>query len=69
MNSYETYNPNIEQNDTEVDPGIKTWDDLQIDSSILRSIYSHGFETPSEIQKKAIPPIKKCLDCRKSHNK
>lgn len=46
--------------DTTLD--IKTWDDLQIDSNILRSIYAHGFETPSEIQKKAIPPIKERRD-------
>jgi len=41
---------------------IKKWDDLDIDAPILRSIYSHGFETPSEIQKKAIPPIKQLRD-------
>jgi translation initiation factor 4A len=62
MNSYEMENPNIETPDVEADPEIKTWDDLQIDPSILRSIYAHGFETPSEIQKKAIPPIKQCRD-------
>lgn len=37
---------------------VKTWDDLNIDTNILRSIYAYGFETPSDIQKKAIPPIK-----------
>ena len=41
---------------------IKSWDDLDIALPILRSIYSHGFETPSEIQKKAIPPIKQSRD-------
>ena len=53
---------NTEHTETDNIPEAKTWDDLDIDSSILRSIYSHGFETPSEIQKKAIPPIKKGRD-------
>lgn len=39
-------------------PEEKTWDDLQLYPDILRSIYTHGFETPSEIQRKAIPPMK-----------
>lgn len=43
-------------------PEIKTWDDMNIDSDILRSIYSCGFEDPSEIQKKAIPPMKESKD-------
>lgn len=65
MNICETENSNTDNQDlvAEVDlPEVKTWDDLQIDSAILRSIYSHGFETPSEIQKKAIPPIKASRD-------
>ena len=36
---------------------IKNWDDLNISTNLLRGIYSHGFENPSEIQKKAIYPI------------
>lgn len=36
---------------------IKKWDDLNINTSLLRGIYSYGFENPSEIQKKAIYPI------------
>ena len=36
---------------------IAQWDDLNICEDILRSIYNYGFETPSEIQRKAIPPI------------
>ena len=36
---------------------IKHWDDLNISTNPLRGIYSHGFENPSEIQKKAIYPI------------
>ena len=31
---------------------IKHWDDLNISTNLLRGIYSHGFENPSEIQKK-----------------
>uniref|UniRef100_A0A6C0DGD9 RNA helicase n=1 Tax=viral metagenome TaxID=1070528 RepID=A0A6C0DGD9_9ZZZZ len=37
---------------------LQSWDDLNnIDPSILRGIYSYGFERPSPIQKKAIKPI------------
>lgn len=36
---------------------IKHWDDLNISTNLLRGIYSHGFENPSEVQKKAIYPI------------
>ena len=36
---------------------IKNWDDLNINTNLLRGIYSHGFEKPSEIQQKAIYPI------------
>ena len=43
-------------------PEIKKWDDMNIDPNILRSIYAYGFENPSEIQKKAIPPMKASQD-------
>jgi translation initiation factor 4A len=36
---------------------IRQWDDLVLPPDLLRSIYSYGFENPSEIQKKAILPI------------
>jgi translation initiation factor 4A len=36
---------------------IHKWDELEIDSSILRGIYACGFENPSPIQSKAIIPI------------
>ena len=65
MNSYEMEKANIEQTDLEQDletAEVKTWDDLHIDPEILRAIYSHGFENPSEIQRKAIPPIKRMMD-------
>ena len=34
---------------------IRSWDDLNLKPDLLRGIYSFGFETPSEIQKKTIP--------------
>jgi len=39
------------------EPEVKTWDDLGLPDGILRSVYNYGFESPSEIQKKAIPPM------------
>ena len=36
---------------------IKTWDDLELDTNILRGIFAYGFENPSPIQQKAIYPI------------
>ena len=36
---------------------MENWDELDIDSSILRGIYAYGFEKPSPIQAKAIQPI------------
>ena len=36
---------------------INNWDELEIDTNLLRGIYAYGFETPSPIQKKAIKPI------------
>ena len=36
---------------------IKSWDDLNLSTDILRGIYSYGFEEPSPIQCKAIKPI------------
>ncbi len=36
---------------------FKTWDDSEINPSILKGIYSYGFERPSAIQQKAIKPI------------
>jgi len=41
---------------------ISSWDDLEIDPNILRSIYGYGFEKPSPIQSKAILPIIKGHD-------
>lgn len=36
---------------------INNWDELEIDTNLLRGIYAYGFEKPSPIQKKAIKPI------------
>ena len=36
---------------------LKSWDDLKINSDLLRGIYAYGFEGPSPIQKKAIVPV------------
>jgi translation initiation factor 4A len=36
---------------------VKSWEDLNIKSSLLRGIYGYGFEDPSPIQKKAIGPM------------
>jgi superfamily II DNA/RNA helicase len=36
---------------------IQTWDELDIDSNLLRGIYAYGFEKPSPIQQKAIKPL------------
>tara|TARA_Y100001980_G_C14547336_1_gene327843 strand:+ start:1376 stop:2530 length:1155 start_codon:yes stop_codon:yes gene_type:complete len=42
-----------------MDSTFETWDDdhLDLNTNLLRGIYSYGFETPSPIQKKAIIPI------------
>lgn len=36
---------------------FNSWDELEIKTSLLRGIYSYGFENPSPIQKKAILPL------------
>lgn len=36
---------------------VNSWDDLNLNSNLLRGIYAYGFEKPSEIQQKAIMPI------------
>ena len=43
--------------DNPVESQINNWDDLNLNETLLRGIYSCGFEKPSEIQKKAILPI------------
>ena len=39
-----------------------TWDELDLNPELLRSIYGHGFEKPSPIQSKGIAPIKEGKD-------
>jgi superfamily II DNA/RNA helicase len=36
---------------------MNNWDELEIDTNLLRGIYAYGFEKPSPIQKNAIKPI------------
>ena len=36
---------------------IKNWDDLNIPIDLLRGIYAHGFEKPSNIQSLACMPL------------
>ena len=36
---------------------VNSFDDLDIPEELLRGIYSHGFEIPSAIQRKAIIPM------------
>lgn len=48
-------NDNEENNCSEFN--INSWDDLDIDETILRGIHSMGFENPSPIQQRAIKPI------------
>jgi len=38
------------------------WDELDLDTDLLRGIYAYGFEKPSPIQSKAIYPILQGLD-------
>ena len=39
-----------------------TWDELELNTDLLRGIYSYGFEKPSPIQSKSIYPILQGLD-------
>jgi translation initiation factor 4A len=53
-----TVSGNNEEEDTyDSSYEIQSWDDLQLNSKILRGIYAYGFEKPSPIQKKAIKPL------------
>lgn len=46
-------------NEVVLDPSFKinSWDELEINSLLLRGIYSYGFEVPSIIQQQAIKPL------------
>ena len=41
---------------------IIPFDDMGLDSDLIRGIYSYGFEQPSRIQSLAIPPMKMHTD-------
>ena len=41
---------------------FNTFDDMDLPTNLLRGIYAHGFEKPSEIQKRGIVPIKSGSD-------
>ena len=41
---------------------FNTWDELDLNTDLLRGIFAHGFEKPSPIQGKAIDPIKQGRD-------
>ncbi len=53
---------NEESGNSDFYPEISSWDQLEIDTNILRGIYAYGFEKPSPIQCKAITPIIKGRD-------
>jgi translation initiation factor 4A len=40
----------------------ETFDDMDLPENLLRGVYSHGFERPSEIQKRGIMPMKERRD-------
>jgi superfamily II DNA/RNA helicase len=52
----------IEEDNYDSSYEIKDWDEIDMESNILRGIYAYGFEKPSPIQKKAILPIIKGRD-------
>jgi len=53
----ETFIESSQSSTDEIPAVIHKWDDLPISESLLRGIYSCGFECPSSIQSKAIMPI------------
>jgi superfamily II DNA/RNA helicase len=61
--SVEKNNGNIFKNDINFDEESSTvqsfssWDELELNTDLLRGIYAYGFEKPSPIQSKAIYPI------------
>ena len=60
MSSFKNENTSeidIEEDTNDSSFEFNTWDDLDIDTDILRGIYAYGFEKPSPIQRRAIKPI------------
>ena len=58
----ENVNKNENVNENSKEETFSSWDELDIDQSILRGIYAYGFEKPSPIQSKAVIPIYKGHD-------
>uniref|UniRef100_A0A6C0I8F7 RNA helicase n=1 Tax=viral metagenome TaxID=1070528 RepID=A0A6C0I8F7_9ZZZZ len=48
---------NVNEDTENPDYSFTSWDNLEINTDLLRGIYSYGFEQPSPIQMKAIKPI------------
>ena len=48
------YDPQLEDQTIET---ISKWDELDINTDLLRGIYAYGFENPSPIQRKGIKPL------------
>ena len=57
MNFNDTNNDTVEDNHDNLLYHIENWDELDINTDILRGIYAYGFEKPSPIQSNAIKPI------------
>ena len=61
--SQNTTSSNVNKDiDTPTDPVdevkiLEKWDDMELPESVLRGIYSYGYEEPSPIQKRAIYPM------------
>lgn len=47
---------------TNIDEGVENFDEMNLSENLLRGIYAYGFEKPSVIQQKAIPPMTKGMD-------
>jgi translation initiation factor 4A len=62
VNVNENVNKNENVNENSKEETFSSWDELDIDQSILRGIYAYGFEKPSPIQSKAVIPIYKGHD-------
>jgi translation initiation factor 4A len=64
-NSKNNFLEQVEEFEPVIETPLKifnSWDELDIDSDLLRGIYAYGFENPSPIQSKAIDPIKQGRD-------
>ena len=56
--SFESQSNTCEEGSTNYSsPEINNWDELYLNTDLLRGIYAYGFEKPSPIQRRAIKPI------------